>query len=428
MRQLCRNHPAMLLCFLSQFALPSTATAQNRTFRLAPAEQTDEAEAMKVCHQSITAVLERTGGFRAVRTGDSLGRPLADGEPAELLIQARVEWYGRERNWSLTVLSEAHGGEQIWADDISSTETDLARSAAVACERLAKNLACDLREPGSAACCEPGADRAPTVNINTGESVSAEAAIAMSDHAGSIAVCDAAPHPVGLWLDGREFGRTTLVRDAPGGASEPTTQIFVGVRPGRKVVTLRAQGYREHRAHLTLKPGEVAELRGIRLRSLTASLQVKLGVPQEAEILVDGRHAGRTGDMLTGVAPGRRRVTVRAPGYRDWTERVAFQADKEVSLNAGNLVPLPARIILTRSTAGAEVVVDQRVIGRTSGGEDSFEVPASSRVLALRGDGFRQRRFRLALSPGGEATFDGALEAETSGDGSGAGPNESGPR
>jgi formylglycine-generating enzyme required for sulfatase activity len=199
------------------------------------------------------------------------------------------------------------------------------------------------------------------------------------------------PEVVSVWIDGREAG-------------DSSNQIN-GISAGRHEVTLKATGYADYKATLTFEAGVPAVLRDIRLRSTMATLEVKMVEPSVAEIVIDGQPQGLTGGVLSGIAPGRRQVVLRAEGYRDQVKEIVLRADRASALSGVRLEALPAQLSVTVNIMGAEVLVDGRRVGRSSGGTDVFEVAPTAERLEVKRDGYVARSERIALKPGGAAAF-----------------------
>ena len=209
-------------------------------------------------------------------------------------------------------------------------------------------------------------------------------------------VFDVTPTEVAIWVDGKE-ARTS--------ANQVT-----GIPPGEHEVTLKATGYFDQTQRLSFEAGKPAVLQGVRLRKTTASLIVTMGEPSEATVLVGGRERGRSGASLAGIAPGSTEVVVRAPGYREHREQVAFVADQEARLERLALEPLPATLTVTANVMGASILVDGQAAGSTTGEEDAFEVSYRAKRLEVLRDGYRPFSQSLALLPGGQARVSVTLE------------------
>jgi hypothetical protein len=209
-------------------------------------------------------------------------------------------------------------------------------------------------------------------------------------------VFDVVPTEVAVWIDGKESGTS---------ANQVT-----GIPPGEHEVTLKATGYFDDSQRITFVAGKPAVVQGVRLKKTTASLVVTMAEPADATVLVGGRERGRSGASLAGIAPGPTEVVVRAPGYRDRREQVAFVADEEARVERVVLEPLPATVTLKANIMGASVLVDGQVVGETTGEDDAFEVSHRAKRLEVRRDGYRPFSQSLTLRPGGQAQVSVSLE------------------
>jgi hypothetical protein len=414
--------PALLLSLVLSLLSPALPVrAQGgpiQTFFVVVDEQLQGAdrEAFEECSERLRVALVTTGAFRAnadVETqrtvSDCLGKTASATNLREcelsmatvqvdFLVFMTSRRIGSDWKWNVSAVSPSQGAAQVWGgDELLEGEADRIVAAYRSCDALGRRFAC---EQGVEGACEqsavagggpvlvaPGAGGGPAA---PGPARPSRVQVSALDVFGTT------PAVVSVWIDGREVGSSS-------------NQV-TGIAPGRREVTLRATGFQDHVQTVTFEAGVPAEIRGVRLRSTTATLQVAMSEPAEAEVLIDGRPAGRTGSVLSGVAPGRKQVTLRAEGYRDRVEEVSFEADRAASLSGVRLEALPARLSVTVNIMGAEVVVDGRVVGRSSGATDEFEVPPTARSLEVRRDGYRSFSQALSLRPGRGSEVRATLE------------------
>jgi formylglycine-generating enzyme required for sulfatase activity len=414
--------PALLLSLVLSLLSPALPVrAQGgpiQTFFVVVDEQLQGAdrEAFEECSERLRVALVTTGAFRAnadVETqrtvSDCLGKTASATNLREcelsmatvqvdFLVFMTSRRIGSDWKWNVSAVSPSQGAAQVWGgDELLEGEADRIVAAYRSCDALGRRFAC---EQGVEGACEqsavagggpvlvaPGAGGGPAA---PGPARPSRVQVSALDVFGTT------PAVVSVWIDGREVGSSS-------------NQV-TGIAPGRREVTLRATGFQDHVQTVTFEAGVPAEIRGVRLRSTTATLQVAMSEPAEAEVLIDGRPAGRTGSVLSGVAPGRKQVTLRAEGYRDRVEEVSFEADRAASLSGVRLEAFPARLSVTVNIMGAEVVVDGRVVGRSSGATDEFEVPPTARSLEVRRDGYRSFSQALSLRPGRGSEVRATLE------------------
>jgi hypothetical protein len=277
----------------------------------------------------------------------------------------------------------------VWGGDGSSVEADAAKAAYGACESLAKEFACE--QGVERACSGSGFGGGPLLGADAGGSAEGGTprAAPRRVNVSALDVFDVVPTEVAVWIDGKESGTS---------ANQVT-----GIPPGEHEVTLKATGYFDQSQRVTFEAGKAAVVQGVRLKKTTASLVVTMGEPAEATVLVGGRERGRSGASLAGIAPGATEVVIRAPGYRDRREQVAFVADEEARVERVVLEPLPATVTVKANIMGAEVLVDGQVVGETTGEDDAFEVSHRAKRLEVRRDGYQPFSQSLTLRPGGQA-------------------------
>jgi formylglycine-generating enzyme required for sulfatase activity len=415
---------AVVLAFACLFA-PSRAQAQVQTFFVNVPAVSEQRDAMELCRDRFTAALVRAGGFAANQdavTQQSVSDCMGDTASAsaqrecevsmanievDFLILPIVRRLGTSWNWTLKALIPAQAARQVWGGDELSNEADSARAAYTSCDSLARDFAC---AQGIKSACSAGFGTGPLLVAPSGNGSSSGGERAQPQRAqvSALDIFNTTPSVVSVWIDGREAGSS---------ANQVT-----GIGPGRREVTLRATGYSDFVQAVVFETGVPAELRDVRLRSTTATLQIGMVEPAEADVLIDGRAAGRTGRVITGVAPGLKRVTLRAAGYQDRTAEVTFEPDRASVFEGVQLTALPAQVSVNVNIMGAEVLVDGRVVGRSSGGTDLFAVAPTARSLEVRREGYVSKAERLALRPGGDASFTLQLRRGTGREGSGACP------
>jgi tetratricopeptide (TPR) repeat protein len=105
-------------------------------------------------------------------------------------------------------------------------------------------------------------------------------------------------------------------------------------KPGKHKVWISADGYEEAEQDIEIIAGETHEINTTLKGSPVGYLNVR-GVGIEAsEILVDGEVLCPRGPCRKPIKEGRRRITVRRPGYKPYTTTVDVQAKTEISVKA----------------------------------------------------------------------------------------------
>ncbi len=113
-------------------------------------------------------------------------------------------------------------------------------------------------------------------------------------------------------------------------------------KPGKHTVWISADGYEESQHEIEVIAGETHEISATLKGSPVGYLNVRgLGI-EASEILVDGEVVCPRGPCRKPVREGRRRITVRRPGYKPYSTTIEVQAKTEISVKA-NLVKKPGR-------------------------------------------------------------------------------------
>lgn len=201
-------------------------------------------------------------------------------------------------------------------------------------------------------------------------------------------VFDVTPAETVVLVDGRPVGSVS--------------KQIVGIVPGMHDVTLRAEGYFDHSVQLMFTAGEPSVISDVALKSRTASLLVNINYPTSVAVYVDDRRLGYAGRPLSKIEPGRRVITLRAPGHIEQRFEEVFVANELVTLSIIRLEREPAHLIIAVNIMGAEIMVDGKVIGKSSGGEDRFDVSPESKKLEVKRPRYVAASLVLRLIAGGE--------------------------
>jgi hypothetical protein len=225
------------------------------------------------------------------------------------------------------------------------------------------------------------------VLLSAAAPVYAQSAVQVS----ALDVFDVTPAETVVVVDGRPVGSVS--------------KQIVGIVPGMHDVTLRAEGYFDHSVRLMFTAGEPSVISDVALKSRTASLLVNVVYPQTVLVYLDERRVGYAGRTLDKIEPGEHVIWLRSPGHIERRIVQVFVANELVTLPEIRLERAPAHLLLTVNIMGAEIVVDGKVIGKSTGSEDRFEIPADSAKLEVRRPRYVAEALALHLVPGGEAKF-----------------------
>jgi PEGA domain-containing protein len=137
----------------------------------------------------------------------------------------------------------------------------------------------------------------------------------------------------GVWVDGQYLG---YLKELKGSKT-------VLLLPGEHEVVVRQAGYKDFSQRVTLQPGDkrliqVTLQKDPRLQMPAVTAEIKLSVdPDRAAVFVDGMfagHAGELGGVGEGllVAPGKRKITISLPGYRNFETEVELAPNQKFEI------------------------------------------------------------------------------------------------
>jgi len=189
--------------------------------------------------------------------------------------------------------------------------------------------------------------------------------------------------------------------------------------PGRHVILVRRKEFQEQRAEFDLARGEVRPLEITLQPAPDARSRLRLSSePAGARISLDGeRRREETPVLLEGLPPGRHRVRLDKPGFRDWEEEIELQAglstERQVELR-------PATVTLSLQTQPHKAVY---TLLFADGDSRSGSTPAriedlpwgASLKVKVEQSGFEPKEQELLLQPesGDEVELSLRLEART---------------
>ena len=150
-------------------------------------------------------------------------------------------------------------------------------------------------------------------------------------------------------IDGKERGRT------------PAADI--AVKPGRRVLAVRAENYEE--LQLQVEVEGCRKLQKFDLALIPAWAEISLiSDPARAEVFVDGQSAGNT-PLTLELLEGEHDLEVRAARFKPWRTRLAVKANQPQQLETIRLEPADGQLAVQTKPAGASVMVNDTFAGQT---------------------------------------------------------------
>jgi len=113
-------------------------------------------------------------------------------------------------------------------------------------------------------------------------------------------------------------------------------------------------------------------------------------VPTEVAVWIDGKESGTSASQVTGIPPGEHEVVLKATGYFDQSQRVAFEAGKASVVQGVRLKKTTASLIVTMADPSeATVLVGGRERGRS--GMSLAGIAPGTTTIVVRAPGYRER-------------------------------------
>jgi formylglycine-generating enzyme required for sulfatase activity len=166
--------------------------------------------------------------------------------------------------------------------------------------------------------------------------------------------------------------------------------------PGAHRLDAYAEGYRP--LDVPIEVGRAPHQKiTVSLRPLPGQLAVDVSPVARAEVLVDGQPAGEVPGEIAGIEAGIREITVRAPRYLDFVNRMEIIGKGQTQTLVAALAPAWAAFTLDSRPAGARVTVDKTPLGTTP---LQGELLQGTRQITVRLAGYKDWTRRLHVTAG----------------------------
>jgi hypothetical protein len=180
------------------------------------------------------------------------------------------------------------------------------------------------------------------------------------------------------------------------GAMRDVTPLVVpNLKPGRHLLILKKEGFREARKSVVLQPDQRMVL-DIRLEPITGLLLVH-SVPPGASVTIDSAHRGRTPLLISDLVPGAYRLQIAAAGHQAKEVEVRIK-DRTPRKIVVSLKSDSGRLVLSSQPPGAAVLLN----GISSGVTPCTlnRVPAGESTLELTAAGYAPYKRTVKLHAG----------------------------
>lgn len=138
-----------------------------------------------------------------------------------------------------------------------------------------------------------------------------------------------------------------------------TTPISTSITPGYHSIKLELEGYLDYEDSIRITEDIVLN---INLQTAEGALVV-FSEPSSADVFIDGRYYGRTPITIQRLPAGRRTLTLKLPGYADWSDEVIIEPGEISQISAK--LKLAGTLQVSSSPSGAKVYLDGKELGET---------------------------------------------------------------
>ncbi|MBC7319579.1 PEGA domain-containing protein [bacterium] len=180
-----------------------------------------------------------------------------------------------------------------------------------------------------------------------------------------------------LTINSNPSGAWTYVDGIPRGS----TPTYVYVTPGYHEIKLQLQGYLDYEETIYVTRDI---LLNINLQVAEGALVV-FSEPSGADVYIDDRYYGRTPITIQRIPVGRRTVTLKIPGYADWSDDVLIESGHISQISA--TLKLAGTLQVSSNPSGAKVYLNGRYLGTTPLSNSS--IPEGTHNLSIELFGYK---------------------------------------
>jgi len=188
------------------------------------------------------------------------------------------------------------------------------------------------------------------------------------------------------------------ISSTPSGASvyvdgiiRGTTPTYVYVTPGSHQIRLQLDGYLDYEDTVYVTRDMVLN---ISLKVAEGALVV-FSEPSGADLYIDGKYYGKTPITVQHIPVGRKIVTLKMPGYADWSDDIFVEPGEISQVNA--VLKLAGTLQVSSNPSGAKVYLDGRDIGTTPLSNPS--IPEGTHNLSIELFGYKPWRGIVEIVP-----------------------------
>jgi len=178
------------------------------------------------------------------------------------------------------------------------------------------------------------------------------------------------------------------------------------LRPGAYEAQITAPGYYPLSEEIRIDDAQNQHF-SFQLRRLPGHLMVDTGAVSGAEVAIDGELKGKTPLRISEIPHGRRLVRISAERYFAHEQTVEIEGlDREQALQV-DLVPAWADFVLKSDPQGAEVTVDDEIVGTTP---LTTEILEGEHLIRIKLSGYKDWQQRRRIVAGEPVALDVTLD------------------
>lgn len=185
------------------------------------------------------------------------------------------------------------------------------------------------------------------------------------------------------------------------------TPAEISLKPGRHLVTLRAEGYKTEHRTVTVDEGGRLSL-NVQLERVTGIL-IAVSEPAGAEVTVDEISYGQTPALITTLPLGVHKLTFSLSGYKQKTVEVAVKDRTPVKTDV-SLISDTATLKVTCDIP--DVAVSLNGIARGTAPCSIDRIPAGDIELSAKAQGYKPFSLKLKLAEGESQSVNIKLEVQ----------------
>ena len=213
--------------------------------------------------------------------------------------------------------------------------------------------------------------------------------------------------------------RAVLIVTEPQAGSIRITDGFFNYRLGERYLMLPGEyefealltGYHPLRQRFTVG-SEPDQDFSYELRKLPGILAITTAPDVPAEVFVDQVAVGTTPLVLEEIEPGLHDIALVTDRYLTWETEVTIEGRRVEQSVSATLEPAWAEVTLSSSPDGANILVDDKILGVTPA---TVEVLQGERTLALSKPGYKQWQSALSVEAGIDQALDEVMLVKSDG-------------